>query len=375
MTNALALPANNPALTGIRGLAAVWVFWHHLIPVSAFIGVRLGGPWLEPFFNQGFRGVDLFFVLSGFILMYVHASDFRSLNWNSARRFFLLRVVRIYPVHLVMLAGIFALVHWLPAFARAERDYFPEAFSTSGLWHTALLVQNWGRFSTAIWNAPAWTLSAEILGYLAFPVFALCIVRIRRREIALGVSLSLLAGLSLLLLASHRAFENQWGGFGLIRMALQFVAGVALCQYFRLSSENRYTGAVAGISGLAILVLCLLFPALAAVTPVLFACLILGLAYQKGLTFKLLSSRPIVFLGEISYSFYLCHWILIHLTLWLLKAHLISMELGRVLLWVEWIPCVLMAYVLYRTVELPGRKWGRRLIKPRQITEPIAVTS
>jgi peptidoglycan/LPS O-acetylase OafA/YrhL len=375
MTHPLALPANNPALTGIRGLAAFWVFWHHLIPVSAFIGVRLGGPLLEPFFNEGFRGVDLFFVLSGFILMYVHATDFRSLDWESARRFFLLRVVRIYPVHLAMLAGIFVLVHWLPEFARAERAYFPEAFSTSGLWHTALLVQNWGHFSTAIWNAPAWTLSAEVLGYLAFPVAALLIVRIRRRDVALGVSLALLAGLSLLLLASNRAFENQWGGYGLIRMALQLIAGIALCQYFRLSSENRYAGAVAAVSGLAILVLCLRFPALAAVTPVLFACLILSLAYQKGSTFKLLSSRPIVFMGEISYSFYLCHWILIHLTLWLLKAHLISMEWGRIALWVEWIPCVLISYVLYRTVELPGRRRGRDFIKRKQTGEPVAATN
>jgi peptidoglycan/LPS O-acetylase OafA/YrhL len=371
MTPSVALPANNPALTGIRGLAAIWVFWHHLIPISAYIGVQLGGPLLQPFFDEGFRGVDLFFVLSGFILMYVHASDFRAVEWQSVRRFFLLRVFRIYPVHLAVLAGIFVLVHLLPAFVHAERDYFPEAFSNSGLWRTSLLVQNWGHFSTAIWNAPAWTLSAEVLGYLTFPLFAFLIVRIRRREVALALSCALLAGLSLLLLASGRAFENQWGGYGLIRMALQLIAGIALCQYFRLSSDNKFAAATAAIAGIAILLFCFFLPALGAVTPLLFACLILGLAYQKGSTFKLLSSRPVVFMGEISYSFYLCHWIMIHLTLWLLKSHLISMEWGHVALWIEWLPCVLMSYVLYRTVELPGRKRGRAFLKRAQTPAPI----
>lgn len=373
MTTALAAPANNPALTGIRGLAAFWVFWHHLIPISAFIGVKLGGRYLEPLFQEGFRGVDLFFILSGFILMYVHAADFRGLEWTSIRRFFLLRVFRIYPLHLAVLAGIFLLIHLLPAFAVAEHAYFPEAFSAGGLWRTALLVQQWGHFSTAIWNAPAWTLSAEILGYLAFPTVAFLIVKIRRRELALMLFLALLTALTVLLLISGKAFENQWGGFGLVRMGLQLVAGIALCQYYRLSSESRYAATAATIAGIAIIVMCLMFPALGAVTPLLFGCLILALAYRKGPVFRLLSARPVVFMGEISYSFYLCHWILIHLTLWMLKAHLLSIEWGRVALWVEWLPCVLVSYLLYRTVELPGRRRGRAFVKRKQDERAVAV--
>ncbi|MFL6548849.1 MAG: acyltransferase family protein [Povalibacter sp.] len=371
MNIASALPANNPALTGIRGLAAAWVFWHHLLPISEFLGIQLGGRYLQPFFDEGFRGVDLFFILSGFILMYVHASDFRAPDLQNLRRFFLLRIFRIYPVHLAVLVGIFVLVHLLPAFAVAERAYFPEAFFNSGLWRTALLVQNWGHFSTAIWNAPAWTLSAEVLGYMTFPLFAFAIVRIRKQHFALALSVGLLTSLCVLLLVSGRAFENQWGGYGLIRMALQLIAGIALCQYFRLSSSDRYAPAVAAIAALAILLTCLFVPALASVSPLLFACLILSLAYQKGMTFKFFSSRPVVFMGEISYSFYLCHWILIHLTLWLLKSHLIGLQWGPVVLWVEWVPCVLVSYALYRTVELPGRKRGRAFIKRVQAGEPL----
>jgi peptidoglycan/LPS O-acetylase OafA/YrhL len=362
--NGTGLPAHNAALTGIRGIAAFWVYWHHLVPAGEYLGIPLGGKYLLPVIDQGFHGVDLFFILSGFILMHVHAGDFQTLAREQLKRFFTLRLFRIYPLHIVVMALILASVALFPGFVDNEEVYFPRAFSDGGFWSTLFLVQNWGRFNDEIWNPPAWTLSAEVLGYIFFPVLTLAAVRIKRCDLALAAGFGGVAVMCAFLLYSNRAFENQWGGYGLLRMAMQFTAGMCLCQYFRLRGEqSRYASHMADASAVAVLLISLFVPALGAVMPLLFACLVLGLAYQKGFAFKLLSTRPIVFMGEISYSFYLVHWIMMHLYFWVMKSHIISAGTSEALLWLGWIPVGIVSYALYRLVELPGRSAGRNVAR------------
>lgn len=76
-----------PSLTGVRGVAALWVFTTHFYGLAADM---LHMPWLlhSLFLFNGFRGVDLFFVLSGFILMHVHEAQFRVPTWRVIRDFF-----------------------------------------------------------------------------------------------------------------------------------------------------------------------------------------------------------------------------------------------------------------------------------------------
>ena len=360
--NGTGLPAHNAALTGIRGIAAFWVYWHHLVPAGEYLGIPLGGKYLLPVIDQGFHGVDLFFILSGFILMHVHAGDFQTLAREPLKRFFTLRFFRIYPLHVVVMLLILGSVVLFPGFVDNEHVFFPQAFSDGGFWSTAFLVQNWGRFNDEIWNPPAWTLSAEVLGYIFFPVLTFIAVRIKRADFALAAGFGAVALMCGFLLYSGRAFENQWGGYGLLRMALQFSAGICLCQYFRLRGQpSQYAGKTADISALGVVLISLFVPALGAVMPLFFASLVLGLAYQQGVTFKLLSSRPIVFMGEISYSFYLVHWIMMHLYFWLMKSHIISLGTSEAMLWLGWIPVGFMSYALYRLIELPGRGLGRNV--------------
>ena len=113
-------------------------------------------------------------------------------------------------------------------------------------------------------------------------------------------------------------------------------------------------------------------PALGAVMPLLFACLVLGLAYQQGIAFRLLSTRPIVFMGEISYSFYLVHWLMMHLYFWVMKSHIISTGTSEALLWLGWVPVGIVSYGLYRLVELPGRSVGRN-VAARLLGQPRVV--
>ena len=119
-------PAQLDGLTGIRGVAAIWVALHHL---QAYVpGPRspLELPGIKQLSRDGWLAVDLFFVLSGFIMMHVHGDEFATVTFARARRFVALRFARIYPVHFVVL-----LMH-LPLLLAAMSlglSYSPQAFT------------------------------------------------------------------------------------------------------------------------------------------------------------------------------------------------------------------------------------------------------
>ena len=125
-----------PALTGIRGVAALWVVLYHMQDAakrdSGFSPLK-GLSWL----SEGFRGVDLFFVLSGFILFYVHAEDFETLTWTKTRRYAVARFWRVYPLNAVVLLFIILLAWDLPGFRN------PTSFTIGALLQSFLLAQRW----------------------------------------------------------------------------------------------------------------------------------------------------------------------------------------------------------------------------------------
>src|SRR5512135_3691795 len=96
-----------PGLTGIRGIAALWVILYHYA-ITPLDVLRLDQ--ILPFVRYGYIGVDLFFILSGFIITHVHGRDTASLAPMPVLHFLSLRIARIYPVHIVTLFGLLAIV-------------------------------------------------------------------------------------------------------------------------------------------------------------------------------------------------------------------------------------------------------------------------
>src|SRR5256885_6536470 len=96
-------PEQIDALTGIRGVAAFWVAIFHLQLYVARPDNPLGFAGVRPVILNGWRAVDLFFVLSGFIMMHVHGRDFAAATFVKARHFIALRFDRIYPAHAFLL--------------------------------------------------------------------------------------------------------------------------------------------------------------------------------------------------------------------------------------------------------------------------------
>src|SRR6202161_3995096 len=131
---------------------------------------------MPPLVAKGYLGVELFFVLSGFILCPVYLDQVADGGFRYGS-FLWARLARIYPLHLATLAGIGAMA--LAALA-AGRVIDPNILSWSSLPANLLLVQAWGYAPQAGWNHPSWSISAEWFAYLSFPVFAIAAAGLRR---------------------------------------------------------------------------------------------------------------------------------------------------------------------------------------------------
>ena len=151
-------PRMLPTLTGVRGFAALAVLFYH---IRGGMAGYLPGAVIDGF-AHGYLAVDLFFVLSGFVLWWNYGPAFVAEGTRAAPRFLARRIARIFPLHLAILAAmaLFAL-----ALLASGRDPGPH-YGFAALPAHALLVQNWGFTADLRWNDPAWSISTEWAAYL-----------------------------------------------------------------------------------------------------------------------------------------------------------------------------------------------------------------
>src|SRR5215468_3623213 len=197
-----------PALTGIRALAALLVLGMHTEQ-----NVPFGLDSVLPFFARGYLGVDFFFILSGFIITHVYFASLASPSRSAAQIFLWHRLVRLYPVHITVLAGLVAIV----SLAQAAGFIFnnPQEWQWSDLLWQLTLLHAWGVTASPGWNAPSWSISAEWFAYLLFPLLATAL-------------LFAVAGWRL----------NTWvGAPALARVFGEFVCGAALCRAVALGNK------------------------------------------------------------------------------------------------------------------------------------------
>ena len=130
----------------------------------------VAGPAAGTFAQAGYVGVDLFFVLSGFVIADNYRHFFEPWDRDKYWRFQLVRLGRIYPVHSVMLLATVGIVAVATA-AGYQRTTAGVDYSLGSFFANVLLVQAWG-FPQYSWNWVAWTISAEWFAYLLFPFAA-----------------------------------------------------------------------------------------------------------------------------------------------------------------------------------------------------------
>jgi peptidoglycan/LPS O-acetylase OafA/YrhL len=350
-------------MTGIRGLASLWVLLFH---VQLNAGKYFDLSFLEklPFIGLGWHAVDLFFMLSGFILMYAHEREFRTLRRSAVIRFAKLRFTRIYPLNTVVLLLIGALavsnrsfIFWM----RATND--PADFSSVAFVRTLFLANRWFLQKKGSWNEPVWSLSLEILGYAAFPLLAYWVSRLTARSQAFALAFVSLSGFIYFSFVRHMLFINMLGQIAVVRMLSCFVVGIAVFRLWTLTGSDgkRWASVLAAVTLFGIAVACLV-PGGELALNSLFAVLLFALAFQQGGITSFLSSRPMIFLGKISFPLYLVHGIVFWWIRYFMLNRLGTWSHGEtfILLATTLFGCVVLSTILNFAVEKPAHDIGRR---------------
>lgn len=295
-----------PALDGLRTVAVYLVLLFHT-------GWGIAG--------GGFVGVDLFFVLSGFLVSNVILSEVDRTGRFRLGHFYARRVRRLLPAALVVIvatSAVFVLVssvtRRLPLVADAQ-----SALLYVANWR--FLLQSEDYFAADVEESPFlhfWSLAIEEQFYLVFPILLLVLLRARRRRTA-----ALLGGLGAAFLLSLGA-QLYWAGvdpnhayYGTDARLYQLVAGVLLAvvlRTWRVHVRRRHAEILA-VGGLVLLLLLgsgllTMSPSWRGVGAMVASCLLVaGLSLRDHGVLARLLSRPVpVFLGKISYGTYLWHW-------------------------------------------------------------------
>jgi len=169
------------SLTGIRAVAALWVLLgHYSSYLNENFGLDRATP-LQPLIGSAWAGVDLFFVLSGFIITHTYLNNFIHSGLSESPHFWWKRISRLYPVYLTttLVAACFYLVATITG--HNFRNESAANLSPGVFVANILGVQQWLGLPSL--DGPAWSVSAEIFAYSIFPLIALSLLRIESRPL------------------------------------------------------------------------------------------------------------------------------------------------------------------------------------------------
>lgn len=286
------------ALESWRGICALLVVLFHLGAAGHFYSF--------PLVRNGHFGVEFFFVLSGFVMS--HAYGHRLGDIASAGRFLVRRFGRLYPLHLVTLAGM-VLLELAKLFisvrfgVQGGEAPFSGANSLPALAGNLALVNGLGFFDKFTWNGPSWSISTEFCAYLVFML--LCLLGGGWRRIGAGV-LMVAAAVAYVVLNPHTI---QGGGL------LLCLAGFFLGTLVQLVHQTLVARTLAPPSWMewpvlaAVLWVFIQRPEVNALVALLiFAPAVLVFAFERGPVSRVLLTPVPAFLGLISYSLYLVHF-------------------------------------------------------------------
>jgi peptidoglycan/LPS O-acetylase OafA/YrhL len=385
-------PAEFRTLTGLRIVAAGWVVLFHF-HFTGLDGVHLAVDLLGPLVTSGALGVDLFFVLSGFVIAHTYLDRLGpALRLRPVARFVWARACRIWPAYVLVL-HVFGL--WLVArlvWGADDRIAFQAVQPVVG-WTEYLqqlaMVQLWDSsyFDGVSWVGPTWSISAEWLAYLLFPLAALAFHRMRDLPSGLlaAGALALMTPMAWAYLLTGSPYHPwSWA----VRVLCGFGAGVlAHLVVRRMSAKGRpslrvrrWASALAAALPLVIAAGLeageLLGPGRGGAVLVLFPLLVGSLALADRGPAMWLARPRMVEGGRISYSLYLVH-IPMFEVFWTAQAHsplhlgpstVLAHALGVVVL----VGTVPVATFVHRVVEEPSRlRLGRLVLGRPRPSRPI----
>lgn len=358
------------SLEGIRGIAALLVALYHLNIGSSYFAV----------IRNGYLFVDLFFVLSGFIICATYSASMR--NGDDFLIFIIKRIGRLWPL-LVFSTIVFVLGSNAIVFAKkmaiaaghgtllnnpgALEYLIPSA---AEILSTVTFTHSLGLFDGLILNTPSWSISTEFFTYLLFA--AVCLVSFGRSRIVLMALLSI-GGLLVSVWASvdvHKCLVDKGClsltyDYGLARCIHAFFLGTMTYYSSRFLKLNSVAVQLSALFALYLLLTLVDHVYVAAFAfPIAFAALVLGLSGDTGPIADALKPRLFQVLGQRSYSIYL-----LHMPLLLIFENISKRASGIVSSTAIVVAYVVVLYIVsgwaYRYIENPARARFNRFAASR----------
>jgi peptidoglycan/LPS O-acetylase OafA/YrhL len=310
-------------VTGVRFVAASHVVLLHYLPPTVLAVLPL---WAQGVVGAGYVGVDLFFILSGFVLAYIYLRPHGE-SQVAPRGFWVARLARVYPLYALSIA--IAVPFWI----QATLAQYPLSMRSTAvtLFTVGAMLQAWSPGLATVVNYPAWSLSIEAFFYLTFPLLAVRLSRIVGRRLWLAAAVLWLAAL---VPPAVYVLTNPDGiGMGVpdhyvrwLRVVIynpvmrlpEFLFGVVLGLAFLRHVErprvldSRWLGIALTVLPVVAIVVVLSFSSHLpfallhnGLLAPLFGCLIFGLAIGRGPVAWVLGRPLLVLLGDASYAVYL----------------------------------------------------------------------
>lgn len=351
-------------IESLRGIAAFFVVLLHLPIWNIVLDIN--------FLRNSYLMVDLFFVLSGFVIYGAYSENIKSAS--DIFRFQLLRLGRLYPIHVLML--IVYLVLEFVRYITVEKfgtivDVKPfEKSNLSSFIQHIFLVQSIGPLGlTDSYNVPAWSISVEFYTYLIFSVLILFFGKLKNIMFFIIFFLSITLTL----------FEKKFGFDALLRCFCGFFIGCIVAHACRITRVNFSSSTLAVcFAGLIIFMSFDISARQGIFIYFLTALLVFSLIKTEKSTIKqVLNSKPLIFLGAISYSLYMSHYVVIRIFDIILRRIFkmpvyaginggIETQLDVIQLMIALfflIPIIIgVSYILYKYIELPLRALSRKTI-------------
>jgi peptidoglycan/LPS O-acetylase OafA/YrhL len=341
-----------PAVDGLRGVAVLAVLGFHAFPEQV---------------SGGYVGVDVFFVISGFLITGIIARQLMQGDFSFAD-FYWRRVRRLFPALVLVLATTLAL-GWVLLFPDEFKQLGKHASAAAAFLANFALWRESGYFDTAAEFKPLlhlWSLGIEEQFYLLWPAVLVALWK-RRTALLVVLSILVLASFALSVNWSHSApvanfywpVTRFWelGAGCLLALAMERPKNAAP----PASNDRRFLEVgcnLLALAGVALIVASILefdtttpFPGLPALLPVIGTLLILATPESAWFQRRVMGSRPLVWTGLISYALYLWHWPLL--------SFLNILEAGPPPVAIRWIALglsFLLAWITYRWIETPIRR-------------------
>lgn len=364
---------NLPNLTPLRAIAAMAVVVFHLNEISIVFVTQQQSMLLRKCYMM----VDLFFIMSGFIMLHVYGESFsKAVNWKSFAKFIKARFARLYPLHFFLLL-VLVILYFPPS---ADNPILTRINSFGAIISNLLLIQSFGLHDIFTWNVPSWSISAEWWAYMVFPFLAVSLAKNKRIAIILITLLAITIYFFILyLLPRTNPFTPEVPyldhdldvtfDFGFLRGLAGFMMGMITYIAYQNKKINQiFAKDIVALGCIVVLLIAMHFGLNDSIYIPLFMLLVLCFSTNESYLAKICKLKPLQYLGDISYSIYMVHFLLLFtigdfiinkmiLLSIVPETHRVPFFTGIMISILFLLIVIFVSSITYFLIEKPCRKW------------------